>query len=324
VAYFLLDDAAVRRLAEGSKSNTDDLTLLEYHAPRTLLDGNSISADKELIDELRNGPLPENLDPREAQRALEAGAITSLDLNDLAGARKYLGALELQPDSAARYIVRGRLDLVQGDLPEAKSSFEAGLRLDPDSLDAMHWLAVAEHETGNDISAQARLNEMLKRNPGFMPALNDRMQFAIDRKDYRAALLAQLMRIAVMGDPPAYEYCRLGAMWVKQSNLSEAESALLKGLVKDPYSYSCHVELGEVYALSGRLAQARQNLEWVVRFFPAAEATTYKALAGISSALGDFKSARSTVRKGRRLFPDDLDLKNAESIAPLAGVRARR
>src|SRR5262249_43866866 len=37
VAYFLLDDSAVRRMAQGNSLNTDDRTLLEYHAPRSLL-----------------------------------------------------------------------------------------------------------------------------------------------------------------------------------------------------------------------------------------------------------------------------------------------
>jgi tetratricopeptide (TPR) repeat protein len=279
--------------------------LLEYHAPRGLLDGNSISADQELIDRLRNSPLPENLDPRDARRSLEAGAATALDLNDLAAARKYVGALEFGPESAARDIARGRLDLVEGDPPKAESSFEAALRLEPDSVEAMHWLAVAEHRTGNDTSAQARLSGIEKRSPRFLPALNDQMQFAIDRKDYRAALEAQLTRIAVIDDPPAYEYCRLGAMWVQESNPSEAESALLKGLLKDPYSYLCHFDLANVYASDGRLAYARQNFEWVVRYFPAASTVPYEMLAGISSALGDSRSEESALRKGRRLFPDD-------------------
>jgi tetratricopeptide (TPR) repeat protein len=311
-----LDDAAVRKLGEGGKLNTDDLTLLEYHAPRSLLD-HTIGANRELIDKLRNGPLaesldelrhrplPKNLDPREIQRALEAGAITTLDLNDFTGAREYVEALKLQPESAARYIAEGRLDFAHRDLPKAKSSFENSLRLDPDSLEAMHWLALTEHQMGNDISAQARVDDMLKRNPRFLPALNDRLQFAMERKDNRAALQTQLTRIAVMEDPPANEYCALGGLWSQESNLSEAESVLVKGLLKDPDSFACHFELGRLYAQSGRYAQARQNFEWVVRFYPTANAETYRILAGICSSLGDSKSARSTLRKGRRFFPDD-------------------
>ncbi len=35
--FYLLDDAGLRRFSSGARINTDDLTLLEYHAPRSLL-----------------------------------------------------------------------------------------------------------------------------------------------------------------------------------------------------------------------------------------------------------------------------------------------
>src|SRR6266550_4621031 len=71
VAYYLLDDSAVRKLAAGSTLNTDDRTLLEYHAPQTVLTPNLSAANQELITQFRNGPLPTNLEPSEVQSALE-------------------------------------------------------------------------------------------------------------------------------------------------------------------------------------------------------------------------------------------------------------
>ena len=94
-----------------------------------------------------------------------------------------------------------------------------------DSLDAMHWLAIAEHRSGEDDFARLRVREILKRNPRFLPAIDDEMQFAVDRRDFRTAVSAQLTRVAVMRDPPASEYCRLGLIWLSMSNLAEAESA---------------------------------------------------------------------------------------------------
>jgi len=313
-AYFLLDDSAVRKLAEGSTLNTDDRTLLEYHAPQSLLERGMIDADQELIAELRSGPLPEKLDPSEIQRALEAGVATALDLNDAPNAKRFLGALESQPESASRHIAQGRLELIEGALPNAKASLEAALRLDTDSLDAMHWLAIAEHRSGEDDSARLRVREILKRNPRFLLAIDDEMQFAVDRRDFRTAVSAQLTRVAVMRDPPASEYCRLGLIWLSMSNLAEAESALLKGILKDPYSYACHVGLGQLYWRSGRLPQARDNFEWVVRFFPDTDVNTFTSLAAVYNALGDKKTALSILRKGSRLFPDNGELRKVDSL----------
>jgi spermidine synthase len=313
-AYFLLDDSAVRKLAEGSTLNTDDRTLLEYRAPQSLLERGMIDADQELIAELRSGPLPEKLDPSEIQRALEAGVATALDLNDAANAKRFLGALESQPESTSRYIAQGRLELIEGALPNAKVSLEGALRLDTDSLDAMHWLAIAEHRSGEDDSARLRVREILKRNPRFLLAVDDEMQFAVDRRDFRTAVSAQLTRVAVMRDPPASEYCRLGLIWLSMSNLAEAESALLKGILKDPYSYACHVGLGQLYWRSGQLPQARDNFEWVVRFFPDTDVNTFTSLAAVYNALGDKKTALSILRKGSRLFPDSGELRKADSL----------
>ncbi|HLY92886.1 MAG TPA: fused MFS/spermidine synthase, partial [Candidatus Angelobacter sp.] len=271
-AYYLLDDAAVRKLGAGSVLNTDDRTLLEYHAPRSLLAHGLSDANQALIAQLRTAPLPANLEASEVRLALQAGSATALDLGDIDNAKYFLKALQSQPESVARYIAQGRFALMQGTLPEAKSSFEAALKLDPVSPDAMHWLAIAEHRSGDDVSAQSRIEKVLTWYPNYLPALDDKMQFAVDQENYRAALLAQLSRMAVMGDPPAYEYCRLGAMWAKVANYTEAESALLKGTLKDPYSYSCHLSLGELYRRTGRLALARETFEWVVRFFPDADA----------------------------------------------------
>src|SRR5271169_326392 len=172
VAYFLLDDAVVRKLGEGGTLNTDDRTLLEYHAPQTLLAPGLLAENQQRITQLRKGPLPSNLEPSEVQGALEAGALTSLDINDVRNAKDFLSALELRPESVARYIVQGRLALMQGAFTEAKQFLGSALKKDPDSLEAMHWLAVADHRS-DDASALARIDQILKQHPRFLPALDD-------------------------------------------------------------------------------------------------------------------------------------------------------
>jgi tetratricopeptide (TPR) repeat protein len=313
VAYYLLDDAAVRKLGQGSALNTDDRTLLEYHAPRTVLTPGLSEANQELITQLRTGALPTNLEPSEVQHALESGSLTALDLSDQANARNFVRALESQPESAPRYIVQGRFALMQGALTDAKYYLEAAIKRDPDSAEAMHWLAVTEHRGGEDASARSLVDEILKRHPRFLPALTDEMEFAADRKDFRIALLAQLNRMAVIPEPTASEYCRLGAIWMRMSNPAEAEPVLLRGALKDPYSYACHLELGELYRETGRFSVARDHFELVVRFYPEYDSAIFRALAGVYVALGDSHSAMATLEKGLRLFPDDRELQKAAS-----------
>jgi spermidine synthase len=311
VAYYFLDDAAVRKLGEGSVLNTDDRTLLEYHAPQTLLTNESFAANQELITQLRTGALPANLETAEARRALEAGSETALDLNEAPNAQRFLSALKSQPESVSGDIAEGRLDLMRGALADAESALEAALKLDPNSPEALHWLATAENRNGDASSARSLVDKILERHPNNLPALTDEMEFAADRKDYRIALLAQMSRMKVLSDSPASEYCRLGAIWMKMSNLAEAEPTLLKGILKDPYSYACNLELGELYRETRRFSLARQQFETVIRLYPDSDVTIYKSLAGVYLSLGDTESAESTLRKGHRIFPDDIELHKA-------------
>src|SRR5262249_38985392 len=148
----------------------------------------------------------------------------------------FLGSLNSQPPSAATHVAQGRLALMELDLEKAKSAVEAALKIDPESGEAMHWLAVTELRRGDDRAAASLIDQILKHDPQFLPALQDQMQFAVDRKDFRAALHAQLQRMSLIPDPSASEYCRLGTIWMKITSLSMAETFFRKGLLKDPYS----------------------------------------------------------------------------------------
>jgi spermidine synthase len=304
-AYFLLDDAALRKMSEGAAVNTDDRTLLEYHAPRTVLASTLYETNQKLIDEFRAGPLPVNLDSSDVPRALLAGSVTAIDLGDPVTIDKFFAALESQPDSASKDFAQGLHSLSRGAFADSESLFKSALAKDPASLDAAHWLAVAEHRGGDEASARTQVDEILRRSPNYLPALTDKMEFAADRNDWGIALLSQLNRMAVMPDPPASEYCRLGAIWMKTANIREAEPVLLRGLAKDPYSYACHLQLGELYRQSDQFAPARQHLEFVVRFYPDSNASVFASLASVYLNLGDTKAAEAIVKKGRRVFPPE-------------------
>ena len=292
-------------MSEGASVNTDDRTLLEYHAPRTVLASSLFETNQELINGLRGGPLPPNLESSDVSRALLAGSRTAIDLGDAITTEKFLEAVESQPDSASKFIAQGLFALTRGDFTNSKSFFESALKKDPASLDAAHWLAIAEHRSGDEKSARARVDEVLSRSPNYLPALTDKMEFAVDRNDWGIALLSQLNRMAVMPDPPASEYCRLGAIWMKLPNVQEAEPILVRGLAKDPYSYACHLQLGELYRESGRFSLAREHFEFVVRFYPDYDAAVFTSLASVYLNLGDARSADAILKKSRRVFPTD-------------------
>jgi tetratricopeptide (TPR) repeat protein len=175
--------------------------------------------------------------------------------------------------------MRGRLALKENRTAEAVADLSRATMLKPDNTDALYWLAIAKHSTPNDLEGDMLLTRILRRDPKNLPALASRVTFARDRRDWRTGAQAQVERIAAMKDPPSSEFCTLGDLWVRAGNLAPAEEALVAGLERDPYSYLCHREPGEVDRLNGRFASAREHLELVVRMYPDMDSGTYVSLA---------------------------------------------
>jgi len=303
VAYYALNDSAVRRIGAGSVLNTDDRTLLEYHAPRALLNRSLVDRNAKLLADNREGLLPANLDPTETRRTLEATAETSLRLGNYPNSVAYLKMLGNEPPSANLEILRGVVQLSDKQMDAAQAHFENAARLDPDSLAALHWLAVVAHNKKDEASADRRISQILQRDPKFHGALADRVRFARDRQDWPTAVAAQAALINATKNPAAIEFCRLGEFQLRTQDLAEAEKAFLTGIQVDPYSYSSTRNLAELDRETGFMHRARTRLDFIVRLFPDADPTVYTSLFAVEMALGDHAAADAAIQKGRRLFP---------------------
>jgi tetratricopeptide (TPR) repeat protein len=302
--YFSLSDREVRALAAGGNRNTDDRTLLEYRAPRAMVGETRRGELQAMVKRFQNGLLPVELLPSETRDALEASAESSLDLS-MDRSADYVHALDAETPTASLEIVRGRLALRENRIAEAIVHLNHAMMLEPESVKAMYWLASAKHMTPNDSEGDTLLTRILQRDPKNLLALASRVGFARDRRDWRAGAQAQVEHIAAMKDPPASEFCTLGDLWTRADNLFLAEEALRAGLAREPYSYLCHRELGEIDRLKGRFASAREHLELVVRFYPEVDSGTYASLALLYRAQQRPDRARDILGKGQRIFPKD-------------------
>ena len=311
VTYYALNDQAVRRIASGSVLNTDDRTLLEYRAPRAVLNPSVLDRNLQMLAENHEGLLPANLDPSETRRALEAAAETSFRINNYANGIAYLKALENEPASSNLEILRGLRQLSENHFDMAQKHFETAARLEPDSLLALRWLAVIAHKQKDESKADLRLSQILQRDPNFQLALTDRVRFARDRQDWPAAVTAQTVLIRAMKSAPPVETCRLGEFQLRTNDIPEAEKTFLIGVQLDPYSYSCNRNLAELYRQTGYPDRARRHFDLIVRLFPDVDPTIYSSLAAVDVALGDRAAADAAMQKGRRIFPESEALRSA-------------
>src|ERR1019366_1680842 len=119
-----------------------------------------------------------------------------------------------------------------------------------------------------------------------------------------------LQRRLIAADPHAgaAAHAKIAEILVREDKLDEAYRAMLDCLAQDPYNYQTQLNLGKLLAKQKKWMEARQHLEFVMRYFPDQDEIIYPLLFQADKALGDPSAAAKAVRFGLRMFPDNSEL----------------
>lgn len=306
--YFLLGDASLRQFSSGAKINTDDLTLLEYRAPRALLAGQLDVENRREIALAQKDVLPQGLTGDTRDEVLAAAATTSVNLQDKDGDERFLRAIHGERVTPQIAIARGRSALLHEDFDGASRDFDAGLALDPNSSEALLGRAEANRGAGNNDLAQGQLMRILQLDPQNRKALESLKEIAIDTENWTAAADLERQLIAANPATAADGYAQLGEMLLRAGKLQEATDAMQTCLKLDPYNFQTHLNLAEIFSHQSKWAEAREHLEFARRYFPDGDPEIYSLLYQVYDATSDHGAATEAVHFGLRFFPDDPDL----------------
>jgi tetratricopeptide (TPR) repeat protein len=308
-AFFMLDDADLRKFSSGARLNTDDLTLLEYHAPRSLLVQGLEAKNRHDIYLSQADTLPSDFPVDIRDTALAAAAATSLNVQDTDGADRFVRALENSTVTANAAIIRGRVALAHSNYENASRAFDAALTIDPASIEAEWGRAETDRFSGNIEKARREFMHILDRDPNNLRALTSLKQLA---KDYSLWPQAEYFQLRLIATDPhgagASTYAELAELFLRVGDLDNAYRAMQDCLTRDPYNFQTQINLGELLYRQKKWAEAREHLEFVKRFFPDSDAETYSLLYEVDNALGDPRAAADAVRFGLRVFPDNSSL----------------
>jgi len=311
LGYYLLDDAELREFSRSSPVNTDDLTLLEYHAPPALLVQGLEQKNREEILRTQKDLLPADLAADLRVPALVAAAATSMTLEDVDGASRFSKALETQPITANSAVILGRMALARDNLDAARRAFDQALAIDRNSSDALWASAELNRRIGTAASEQAAWDEyqtILKREPNNLPALASLMHLDVDNSRWAEAVDLQQRLIAAKPHPSAADYEELAEVLLRVRQDEQARSALQQSLAIDPYNFKAHLVLGVLFRHEELWTDAQEQLEFVRRFSPDADPGTYSLLYEVDTALGQTRAASEALRFGLRVFPGDANL----------------
>ncbi len=317
--FYLLDDNGLRKFSSGAQINTDDQTLLEYHAPRSLLVHGLEDKNRDAILLEQKNPLPEDFPTDARDAALVASAATSVNQEDADGAERFVRALDNRPITNRIATIRGRAALAHSNFQSAFRAFDAALAIDPNSLEAAWGRAETDRHFGNNEKARLALQQILERDPGNSRALESLVKLDVDFSRWTEA--EDFQRRLLAADPRAGAGARaqLAEILLREDKLDEAYRAMQDCLAQDPYNYQTQRNLGELLATQKKWAEARRHLEFVMRYFPDEDEKIYPLLFQADKALGDPSAGAKAVRFGLRMFPGNSELQRLNLLLGRTG-----
>lgn len=165
----------------------------------------------------------------------------------------------LEPDSVDNHLLLGRLYRLNNDLIKAENEFKTGIKLQPDSEEAVTSLAYLYNEQGDTKRAAAVLGQVPES--GRSAKLYSALGYTYEQqKEYKKAVGAY--RKAVELDRDNLDSVRGLAQNLMNDGQNEAALEQYKAVAEaDPQDAQAHLRISEIYRRVGRFDQALESLK---------------------------------------------------------------
>ena len=196
--------------------------------------------------------------PKDAEPYYQLG-LAYLGTNDLrAAVACFRLASELNPKHAGAQLKLAELMSLSNSkevLQEAEKRATDVLSVLPDDTAALNALAVAELRLGKPESAEAHLEQALKKSPGYLQSSVILAKSRLARKDVKGAeeALQQAIKQAPKSPDPVVS---LGGFYLALSKQAEAEQTFRRALELNPNHGPALLNLGAMQARAGKMDEA--------------------------------------------------------------------
>lgn len=230
--------------------------------------------------------------------------------------------LKLEPDNVdahrllARIYVRTLGDLTAGDaqkenLAKAVDEFQAILKIQPDDTYSSLWLARLYRFENHHSEAEKVLRDVLQRDPGNGPALEQLSQLLID--EGRSQEAVKILSDAAGGSSSPEVYDLLGDAYAQAKDYPKSEDAYRKAAEQDPD------DPGHLHGLAQALMEQDKYAEALEQFKKLSEvepgtAENYMRMAQLYRRLGKFDLAESSLLRAKQLSPGSLEVLYNEAL----------
>src|SRR5580698_6229143 len=230
--------------------------------------------------------------------------------------------LKLDPDNVdahrllARIYVRtlgdqGASDSQKENLSKAIVEFQAILKIQPDDTYSSLWLARLYRFENHHTDAEKVLRDVLARDPGNGPALEQLSQLLIDEGRSQEAVKILSDAAGSSSSPEVYDL--LGDAYAQAKDYPKSEEAYRKAAEEDPD------DPGHLHGLAQALMEQDKYAEALEQFKKLSEvepgtAENYMRMAQLYRRMGKFDLAESSLLRAKQLKPGNLEVLYNEAL----------
>jgi len=313
LAYYVMGSDTVRQFSANAGHNSDDLPLLEFHAPRQLF-RETRTLNVSLLYENKDGLIPEGTELQNPERVYSSLIEPFLDMERRNLANQALGVLSQTPRSddaslhlAAAHISydRGELDNSDAELVKAAAIAKPG---DPLIASIEEMRGLIKEKFGDADGAIEHYKASVAVDPERELPLKRLSELYGIKQDYVNGAMWMERYVATSPVALGHQYGILGDYYLAAQDVPNAIKALRKGLEIDAYSFWARYRWAQLYEEQKDNENAVRQYETALRYGFDRDPGLYMRLAKLYRAEGREADAIKLVKTGMRIFPTNSEL----------------
>jgi len=215
----------------------------------------------------------------------------------------YQQALSLEPDNPQLYLIMGKAQKQQGDFEGAINSYRKAIELEPKNYFHCQNLAKIHEEQGEIEAAITAYSQAIHLD--YAPLhLHNCLASAQERNGDLASAIATYQKILALSPESFFVHLRLGEIQLKQGVLEQAVQSYKKALEFNPSSTAAYKGLGKVQIKSGNYQGAIASYQQAIELDPKQPFAIYKKMGDALAQEGKIEDAITAYKKTIELFPE--------------------
>jgi spermidine synthase len=313
LAFYVMGSETVREFAANAGRNSDDLPLLEFHAPRQLF-RETRTLNVNLLYEHKDGLIPEGTEPENPERVYSSLIEPFLDMERQHLANQALGLLSqtTRSDDTSVHLgrahiayERGELDKSKDELIQAAASAKRGNPLVA-SIEEMRGLI--QEKFGDADGAIEHYKASVAVEPERELPLKRLSELYGIKQDYVNGAIWMERYVATRPVALGHQYGILGDYYLAAQDVPKAIAALRKALEVDAYTFFARYRWAQLHEEQKDNKQATLQYETALKYGFDRDPEIYDRLAKLYKAEGRTADALKLVKTGMRIFPTNSDL----------------